>query len=69
VTSPEPQRPANPKAGMSADTLARDAASDANLAGIVAGRRRAAAALLVPDHAPANKVRDNWEPKRQEGDR
>jgi hypothetical protein len=54
----------DPNAGMSEADLARAAASDANLAGIIAGRRDAAAKLLAPPE-PAATVRANWEPVRQ----
>lgn len=56
-------------AGMDADTLARKAASDTNLAGIVAGRRRAALALLVTDTTPELETREGWEALRQSGRR
>lgn len=38
----------NPQAGLEGADLAQAQASDATLAGIIAGRRRAAAALLAP---------------------
>lgn len=47
--------------GMDDDTKARVAASDANLAGIIAGRRRAARALIAPP-GPAKAVRDAFKP-------
>lgn len=52
------------QAGMDDDTVARMKASDDNLAGIIAGRRRAARALLAPP-GPAAQVRAGWEPVRQ----
>ena len=55
----------DPYAGMDADTIARCKASDANLAGIIAGRRRATMAVLASDPAPARAVRAAWEPIRQ----
>jgi hypothetical protein len=55
----------NPLAGMDADTLARSQAATANLAGIVAGRRAAAAKLVPASTAPAQAVHDAWEPLRQ----
>lgn len=58
----------NPDPTMDADTQARVRASNANMAGIINGRRRAAKALLVTDRAPALEVRRNWEAKRQEKD-
>lgn len=53
-----PVRP-NRLAGYDADTLARMAASDENLRGIVAGRRRAARALIPESRQPAQEVADN----------
>lgn len=50
----------NPLVGYDADTLARMKASDDNLAGIVAGRRRAATALLATDGTPARMTREGW---------
>lgn len=47
--------------GMDDDTRARVRASDANLAGIIAGRRRAARRLLAPP-GPAKAVRDAFKP-------
>lgn len=55
----------DPYGGMSAEDVARCKASDANLAGIILGRRRAAAHLLARDPEPANRVRIGWEPVRQ----
>lgn len=48
-------------AGLVGDDLARAKASDANLAGIVAGRRRAAQALMAPK-APLALLRARWAP-------
>lgn len=49
---------------MDDDTKARLRASDANLAGVIAGRRRAAQALLAVDQTPAQETRAGWEPLR-----
>lgn len=48
--------------GMDTDTIARVKASDENLEGIIAGRRRAAKALLPASQAPADEVRENTGP-------
>ena len=55
----------DPWAGMSEADRARCVASDENLAGIIRGRRAAALATLAVDGAPAQAVREAWEPIRQ----
>jgi hypothetical protein len=53
--------------GLSAEDVARAKASDANLTGIIAGRRRAAAALLTSTREPERQVRQDFAPLRPQG--
>lgn len=48
--------------GMTDEDIARAKASDANLAGIIAGRRRAAKALLVTTRDPERQARKDFAP-------
>lgn len=48
--------------GMDADTIARARANDANLQGIINGRRRAALKLVATDMGPARQVEINTAP-------
>jgi len=59
VTTYDPDRDA-----IEAETKRQEAASTANLEGIVAGRRRVAKGLLAPDGpgSPAQDVKDAWKP-------
>lgn len=58
----EPYLKPSLQAGYDEDTLERMKASDDNLRGIIAGRRRAAAALMVTDQGPAQAVVDATAP-------